>query len=308
MSEWVWIAANDAGLNDMAVAQVAQISALLGCPARIWCAPEFESDARERFPGLSVEVLAQLWSPFPDAGIASVVNARLSSLQCVAVLGQHSAWLAQSLSMASAALREPFYSRILLSHAPECVRSICANRACEAVRISGPFMGTVMPGCGQALPGAWQISEAFGSPVGALHLPTEIEFDEFSDNLVSLDRAKVVFAGGRGLGSGENFEKLSRCAARYGAGLAASRLAVDLGWCRNDLQVGQTGRAVAPEIYVAFGISGAIQHLAGIQNARKIYAVNTDKTAPIFEFSDFGLIADAVRVIDRLLEKGGSGA
>ena len=169
-------------------------------------------------------------------------------------------------------------------------------------------MGTVMPGCGQALPGAWQISEAFGSPGGALHLPTEIEFDEFSDDLVSLDRAKVVFAGGRGLGSGENFEKLSRCAARYGAGLAASRLAVDLGWCRNDLQVGQTGRAVAPEIYVAFGISGAIQHLAGIQNARKIYAVNTDKTAPIFEFSDFGLIADAVRVIDRLLEKGGSGA
>ena len=305
MSEWIWIAANEAGLNDMAVAQVAQISTLLGCPARIWCAPDFEGDARERFAGLSVDSLSQLWSPVPESGISAVLIERIAALRCVAVLGPHSAWLAHALSMASAVLGVPFWSRILLSHAPECVRSICANRACESVSISAPFMGTIMPGCGPALPNAWQISASFGAPKGTLRLPEAFTWEMFEEELVSLDRAKVVFAGGRGLGSRENFEKLARCAARYGAGLAASRLAVDLGWCRNDLQVGQTGRAVAPEIYVAFGISGAIQHIAGIQNARKIYAVNTDKTAPIFEFSDFGLVADAIQVIDRLLAKAG---
>lgn len=304
MSAWIWMAANEAGLNDMAVAQVAQLSALLGCPAQIWCAPEFEADAHALFPGLSVKAMPQFWDPDPGSCAAMAVG-HLASMACVAVLGPHSAWMAHGLSMTSAVFGVPFYSRILLSHAPECVRSICANRACETVSISGPFMGTVMPGCEPSLPSAWQVSETFGAPVGTLRLPEAMSFEMFADDLVSLDRAKVVFAGGRGLGSRENFDKLARCAERYGAGLAASRLAVDLGWCRNDLQVGQTGRAVAPDIYVAFGISGAIQHIAGIQNARKIYAVNTDKSAPIFEFSDFGLVADAIQVIDRLLDKAG---
>lgn len=304
MSAWIWMAADDAGMNEMAVAQVAQISALLGCPAQIWCAPDFEADAHACFAGLSVKAMPQFWDPDPGS-YASMVVGHLASLDCVAVLGPHASWMAHGLSMAAAVFGVPFYSRILLSHAPECVRSICANRACESVRISGPFMGTVMPGCGAVTAGAWHVSSCIGAPVGGFHLPESMSLEMLVDDLVSLDRANVVFAGGRGLGSRENFDKLAHCAGCYGAGLAASRLAVDLGWCRNDLQVGQTGRAVAPDIYVAFGISGAIQHIAGIQNARKIYAVNTDKNAPIFEFSDFGLIADAVQVIERLLNRVG---
>ena len=257
------------------------------------------------------------------AGVAKVLNADGPQLGeflaenvaalVVSIAGNYSHVLAPATSNGkdvapriAALLDVQQISEIIAVEAPDTfVRPIYAGNALATVKSKDAIKVITVRATGfdaVASTGGTAAIEKIDSPADS-GLSSFVSREVSKSERPELTAAKIVVSGGRGMGSGENFKLLEPLADKLNAAMGASRAAVDAGFVPNDWQVGQTGKIVAPDLYVAIGISGAIQHLAGMKDSRVIVAINKDEEAPIFQVADYGIVGDLFKLVPELVEE-----
>ncbi|MGH8139784.1 MAG: electron transfer flavoprotein subunit alpha/FixB family protein [Steroidobacteraceae bacterium] len=270
------------------------------------CARDATAVATQAAELAGVTRVVKVENPANEHALAAVLAPQIVALakDCTHVLGPSTTFGKDLMPRVAALLNSPQISDIMaVEGANRFRRPIYAGNAILTVETdtAGTIVGTVRTASFEASPagGSAPIEQAAIS----VELPTHTRFVSVSaarNDRPDLQTASRVISGGRALGSADGFKILYALADKLGAAVGASRAAVDAGYAPNELQVGQTGKIIAPELYMAIGISGAIQHLTGIKDARTIVAINKDGEAPIFEVADIGLVGDLFQIVPEL--------
>jgi electron transfer flavoprotein alpha subunit len=270
------------------------------------CAADASAVAAQAAQLQGVSRVIVVENPANGHALAAVLAPQIVALAApfALVLGPSTTFGKDLMARVAGLLEAPQVSDIMAIESPRRFRRpIYAGNAILTVESlgSGKVVGTVRTASFEAAPGGGAAPIEKVSPEVAL--PTHTRFVSVSaakSDRPDLQTAARVISGGRALGSADGFKILYSLADKLGAAVGASRAAVDAGYAPNEMQVGQTGKIIAPELYVAVGISGAIQHLTGIKDARTIVAINKDSEAPIFEVADIGLVGDLFQIIPEI--------
>ena len=246
-------------------------------------------------------------APHYDGGIAENYAALVASLgkDYSHVVASATAFGKNFMPRVAALLDVAQVSEIVAVESPDTfVRPIYAGNAFATVQSGDAVKVVTVRATGFDVAPSTGSGAIESTPAGPDRQQTRVLGQELTKSArPELAGARRVVSGGRGLGSGDNFKMVEQLADKLGAAVGASRAAVDSGFCPNDYQVGQTGKIVAPELYIAVGISGAIQHLAGMKDSKVIVAINKDPEAPIFQVADYGLVGDLFQIVPELTQK-----
>jgi electron transfer flavoprotein alpha subunit len=288
-----------------ATAKTVSAATQLGAPVHVLVAGDncdAVAEAASKLPGVERVLVAS--APYLAKMVAEPMEALILSLAANydAILAPATTNGKNYMPRVAAKLDVPQISEILAVESPDIFRRpIYAGNAIQTVQAApGKKIITVRITGFKAAEGSGSAAIEKITPPADTGISRFVGEELSKSERPELTSAKIIISGGRGMQSGENFHLLDKIADKLHAAVGASRAAVDAGFVPNDYQVGQTGKVVAPELYIAVGISGAIQHLAGMKDSKIIAAINKDEEAPIFQVADYGLVADLFKAIPEM--------